>query len=166
MASLIYLLTSHVWRQDHNGFSHQDPGCIDHVVSKRAEVVRVYLPPDTNTLLSTMRHCLASERYVKVVVAGKQPSYDWLDAEAAALHCARGLGIWDWASSEGADPTLVIACAGDVPTLEALASPGSTSASTCPSLAVLCERGGPDAPSDRDRAPARAVPTGVRHDLH
>jgi xylulose-5-phosphate/fructose-6-phosphate phosphoketolase len=122
IASLNYLLTSHVWRQDHNGFSHQDPGFIDHVVNKKAEVVRVYLPPDTNTLLSTMRHCLASEHYVNVVVAGKQPAFDWLDGEAADLHCARGLGIWDWASNDDGDPDVVLACAGDVPTLEALAA--------------------------------------------
>ncbi len=122
VASLNYLLTSHVWRQDHNGFSHQDPGFIDHVVNKGADVVRVYLPPDTNTLLSTMRHCLASTHYVNVVVAGKQPSFDWLDAEAADLHCARGLGIWDWASHVPDDPDVVVACAGDVPTLEALAA--------------------------------------------
>ncbi len=122
IASLNYLLTSHVWRQDHNGFSHQDPGFIDHVVNKKAEVVRVYLPPDTNTLLSTMRHCLASVHYVNVVVAGKQPSYDWLTADEADLHCARGLGIWDWASSGGDEPDVVLACAGDVPTLETLAA--------------------------------------------
>ena len=122
IASLNYLLTSHVWRQDHNGFSHQDPGFIDHVVNKKAEVVRVYLPPDTNTLLSTMRHCLESTHYVNVVVAGKQPVFDWLDRDAADLHCARGLGIWDWASNGGDDPDVVIACAGDVPTLEALAA--------------------------------------------
>ena len=122
VSSLNYLLTSHVWRQDHNGFSHQDPGFIDHVVNKKAEVVRVYLPPDTNTLLSTMRHCLDSQHYVNVVVAGKQPSYDWLDAEQADLHCARGLGIWEWASSGEGEPDVVIACAGDVPTLEALAA--------------------------------------------
>ena len=122
IASLNYLLTSHVWRQDHNGFSHQDPGFIDHVVNKSAEVVRVYLPPDTNTLLSTMQHCLESTHYVNVVVAGKQPTFDWLDAEAADLHCARGLGIWDWASTTETDPDVVIACAGDVPTIEALAA--------------------------------------------
>lgn len=122
IASLNYLLTSHVWRQDHNGFSHQDPGFIDHVVNKKATVVRVYLPPDTNTLLSTMRHCLASTHYVNVVVAGKQPTFDWLDAEQADLHCARGLGIWDWASSGGPEPDVVLAAAGDVPTLEALAA--------------------------------------------
>ncbi|HWJ11150.1 MAG TPA: phosphoketolase family protein [Nocardioides sp.] len=122
ISSLNYLLTSHVWRQDHNGFSHQDPGFIDHVVSKKAEVVRVYLPPDTNTLLATMEHCLASSHYVNVVVAGKQPTHDWLDAEQADLHCARGLGVWDWASSGGDEPDVVLACAGDVPTLEALAA--------------------------------------------
>ena len=122
IASLNYLLTSHVWRQDHNGFSHQDPGFIDHVVNKKASVVRVYLPPDTNTLLSTMQHCLASTHYVNVVVAGKQPTYDWLDAEQADLHCARGLGIWEWASSGGPEPDVVLASAGDVPTLEAMAA--------------------------------------------
>jgi xylulose-5-phosphate/fructose-6-phosphate phosphoketolase len=120
--SLNYLLSSHVWRQDHNGFSHQDPGFIDHVVNKRAEVVRVYLPPDANTLLSTMQHCLASEHYVNVVVSGKQPSFDWLSAEEADLHCARGAGIWEWASNDAGDPDVVIASAGDVPTLEALAA--------------------------------------------
>ncbi len=122
IASLNYLLTSHVWRQDHNGFSHQDPGFIDHVVNKKAEVVRVYLPPDTNTLLSTMAHCLASTHYVNVVVAGKQPQFDWLTPEEADLHCARGVGIWDWASNGGEDPDVVVASAGDVPTLEALAA--------------------------------------------
>lgn len=124
VASLNYLLTSHVWRQDHNGFSHQDPGFIDHVVNKKAEIVRVYLPPDTNTLLAVMRHCLASEHYVNVVVAGKQPTSDWLDAEQADLHCARGVGIWEWASTDVGEPDVVLACAGDVPTLEALAAAG------------------------------------------
>jgi xylulose-5-phosphate/fructose-6-phosphate phosphoketolase len=122
ISSLNYLLTSHVWRQDHNGFSHQDPGFIDHVLNKKAEVVRVYLPPDTNTLLSTMRHCLASEHYINVVVAGKQPSFDWLDVEEAQRHCERGVGIWDWASTGGDQPDVVLVCAGDVPTLEALAA--------------------------------------------
>ncbi len=122
IASLNYLLTSHVWRQDHNGFSHQDPGFIDHVVNKKADVIRVYLPPDTNTLLSVADHCLASRGYVNVIVAGKQPSLDWLDAAAAALHCARGVGVWDWASSDDGDPDVVLACAGDVPTLETLAA--------------------------------------------
>ncbi|GAA3827516.1 phosphoketolase family protein [Nocardioides panacisoli] len=122
VSSLNYLLTSHVWRQDHNGFSHQDPGFIDHVVNKKSSVVRVYLPPDTNTLLSTMQHCLASQHYVNVVVSGKQPGFDWLGADEADLHCARGAGIWDWASNDDGDPDVVIAAAGDVPTLEALAA--------------------------------------------
>ena len=122
IASLNYLLTSHVWRQDHNGFSHQDPGFIDHVINKKPEVVRVYLPPDTNTLLSTIEHNLASTDYVNVIVAGKQPCFDWLTPDQAGDHCARGLGIWDWASNDDGDPDVVIACAGDVPTLEALAA--------------------------------------------
>jgi xylulose-5-phosphate/fructose-6-phosphate phosphoketolase len=124
VASLNYLLTSHVWRQDHNGFSHQDPGFIDHVVNKKAEVVRVYLPPDTNTLLSTVDHCLRSRNYVNVIVAGKQPNPDWLDMEAAILHCTRGAGIWEWASNDddGLEPDVIMACAGDVPTLEVLAA--------------------------------------------
>jgi xylulose-5-phosphate/fructose-6-phosphate phosphoketolase len=123
VASLNYLLTSHVWRQDHNGFSHQDPGFIDHVMNKKAEVIRVYLPPDANTLLSVADHCLRSRNYVNVMVAGKQPAPNWLTIDEAADHCARGLGVWPWASSEGeADPDIVIACAGDVPTLEALAA--------------------------------------------
>ena len=124
VASLNYLLTSHVWRQDHNGFSHQDPGFIDHVMNKKAEVVRVYLPPDANTLLSVADHCLRSRDYVNVIVSGKQPSPDWLDMDAAILHCTRGAGIWEWASSDGAgaEPDVVLACAGDVPTLEVLAA--------------------------------------------
>ena len=124
VASLNYLLTSHVWRQDHNGFSHQDPGFIDHVVNKKAEVIRVYLPPDANTLLSVADHCLRSRNYVNVIVAGKQPCPDWLDMEAAILHCTRGAGIWEWASSDsgGTEPDVVLACAGDVPTLEVLAA--------------------------------------------
>jgi xylulose-5-phosphate/fructose-6-phosphate phosphoketolase len=123
IASLNYLLTSHVWRQDHNGFSHQDPGFIDHVVNKKAEVIRVYLPPDTNTLLSVMDHCLTSRQKVNVVVAGKQPQLNYLGIEEAALHCRRGAGIWEWAGNEdGRDPDVVLACAGDVPTMEALAA--------------------------------------------
>jgi xylulose-5-phosphate/fructose-6-phosphate phosphoketolase len=123
IASLNYLLSSHVWRQDHNGFSHQDPGFVDHVVNKKAEIVRVYLPPDANTLLSVMDHCLRSRDYVNVVVAGKQPSLDWLDMDEAVLHCTRGIGIWDWAgTAEGAEPDVVLGCAGDVPTLEAVAA--------------------------------------------
>ncbi len=123
VASLNYLLTSHVWRQDHNGFSHQDPGFIDHVVNKKATVVRVYLPPDANTLLSVTDHCLRSRCYVNVVVAGKQPAPQWLDMESAVKHCTAGIGIWDWASSDqGGEPDVVMACAGDVPTLETLAA--------------------------------------------
>jgi xylulose-5-phosphate/fructose-6-phosphate phosphoketolase len=125
IASLNYLLSSHVWRQDHNGFSHQDPGFIDHMVNKKAEVVRIYLPPDTNTLLSTMDHCLRSRHYINVVIAGKQPAPSWLTLEEADLHCRRGLGIWDWASTDSqSDPDVVMACAGDVPTMEALAATG------------------------------------------
>jgi xylulose-5-phosphate/fructose-6-phosphate phosphoketolase len=124
IASLNYLLSSHVWRQDHNGFSHQDPGFIDHVVNKRAEVVRVYLPPDANTLLSTYDHCLRSRQYVNVVVSGKQPAPNYLTMEEAVAHCTRGLGIWEWAGSEtlGEEPDVVIATCGDVPTLEGLAA--------------------------------------------
>ena len=122
IASLNYLLTSHVWRQDHNGASHQDPGFIDHVANKRAEVVRVYLPPDANTLLSVADHCLRSRQYVNVVVAGKQPALTYLDMDQAIAHCTRGLGIWDWASSADGEPDVVMACAGDIPTLETLAA--------------------------------------------
>jgi len=123
IASLNYLLASHVWRQDHNGFTHQDPGFIDHVVNKKAEVVRVYLPPDANCLLSVMDHCLRSRHYVNVVVAGKHPSPQWLSMEAAVAHCTQGAGIWGWASNDqSAEPDVVMACAGDVPTLETLAA--------------------------------------------
>ncbi|NJL98968.1 MAG: phosphoketolase family protein [Synechococcaceae cyanobacterium SM2_3_2] len=123
IASLNYLLTSHVWRQDHNGFSHQDPGFIDHVINKKADVIRVYLPPDANTLLSVTDHCLRSRHYVNVVVAGKQPALQYLDMDAAIKHCTTGVGIWDWASTDqGAEPDVVMACAGDVPTMETLAA--------------------------------------------
>ena len=122
IASLNYLLTSHVWRQDHNGFSHQDPGFIDHVVNKKADVVRVYLPPDTNTLLSVADHCLRSRNYVNVIIAGKQPAPQWLTIDEAAVQCERGVGIWKWASNDDGKPDVVMACAGDVPTLETLAA--------------------------------------------
>ncbi|WP_296154179.1 MULTISPECIES: phosphoketolase [unclassified Pseudonocardia] len=126
IASLNYLLSSHVWRQDHNGFSHQDPGFLDHVINKKAEITRVYLPPDTNTLLSTMDHCLRSRHYVNVVVAGKQPQLTYLSMDEAIAHCTRGLGIWEWASNPSddtvGDPDVVLACCGDVPTLETLAA--------------------------------------------
>jgi xylulose-5-phosphate/fructose-6-phosphate phosphoketolase len=124
IASLNYLLSSHVWRQDHNGFSHQDPGFIDHVVNKRAEVVRVYLPPDSNTLLSVADHCLRSRNYVNVIVAGKQPALTFLTMDEAIAHCTRGLGIWDWAGNTTGEPDVVLGCAGDVPTLEAVAAAG------------------------------------------
>jgi xylulose-5-phosphate/fructose-6-phosphate phosphoketolase len=123
IASLNYLLTSHVWRQDHNGFTHQDPGFIDHVVNKKADIVRVYLPPDVNTLLSVADHCLRSRNYVNVIVAGKQPALQWLDMGSAIEHCTSGIGIWQWASTDqGSDPDVVMVCAGDVPTLETLAA--------------------------------------------
>jgi xylulose-5-phosphate/fructose-6-phosphate phosphoketolase len=121
--SLNYLLTSHVWRQDHNGFSHQDPGFIDHVINKKAEVIRVYLPPDGNTLLSVADHCLRTRQYVNVIVAGKQPQLQYLDIDDAVVHCTKGIGIWDWASTDdGGEPDIVLGCAGDVPTMETLAA--------------------------------------------
>ncbi|MCX5144754.1 phosphoketolase [Streptomyces sp. NBC_00338] len=126
IASLNYLLTSHVWRQDHNGFSHQDPGFVDHILNKSPEVVRVYLPPDANTLLSVADHALRSRDYVNVIVAGKQPGFDWLTLDQARAHCARGAGVWEWAGTEDGsrEPDVVLACAGDVPTLETLAAAG------------------------------------------
>ncbi|HVN12205.1 MAG TPA: phosphoketolase family protein, partial [Kineosporiaceae bacterium] len=123
LASLNYLLTSLVWRQDHNGFSHQDPGFIDHVVNKKAEVIRVYLPPDANTLLSVADHCLRSKNYVNVIVGGKQPALQYLTMDEAVVHCTKGIGIWEWASTDaGEEPDIVFGCAGDVPTMEALAA--------------------------------------------
>ena len=123
IASLNYLLSSHVWRQDHNGFSHQDPGFIDHVVNKKAEVIRVCLPPDANTLLSVGDHCLRSRNYVIVIVAGKQPALNYLSMDDAIVHCTRGAGIWEWASNDaGGSPDVVLGCCGDVPTLETLAA--------------------------------------------
>jgi xylulose-5-phosphate/fructose-6-phosphate phosphoketolase len=122
IASLNYLLTSLVWRQDHNGFSHQDPGFIDHLVNKKADVVRVYLPPDANTLLSVADHCLRSKNYINLIVAGKQPAPQWLTIDEAVAHCTTGLGVWKWASNDEGDPDVVMACCGDVPTLETLAA--------------------------------------------
>jgi xylulose-5-phosphate/fructose-6-phosphate phosphoketolase len=123
IASLSYLLSSHVWRQNHNGFSHQDPGFIDHAVNKKADIIRVYLPPDANTLLSVTDHCLRSRNYINIVVAGKQPALQYLDMDSAIKHCTAGIGIWEWASNDkGGEPDLVMACAGDVPTLETLAA--------------------------------------------
>ncbi len=122
IASLNYLLTSHVWRQDHNGFSHQDPGFIDHLANKKAEIVRIYLPPDANCLLSVADHCLRSRNYINLIIAGKQPQLQWLDIESAVRHCTDGAGIWPWASNDDGDPDVVMACAGDIPTLETLAA--------------------------------------------
>jgi xylulose-5-phosphate/fructose-6-phosphate phosphoketolase len=122
IASLNYLLTSHVWRQDHNGFSHQDPGFIDLVANKKSDIARIYLPPDANCLLSVADHCLRSHNYINLIIAGKQPEWQWLDIDSAVRHCAAGAGIWRWASNDGGDPDVVMACAGDVPTLETLAS--------------------------------------------
>ncbi len=122
IASLNYLLTSHVWRQDHNGFSHQDPGFIDHLANKKSDIVRIYLPPDANCLLSVADHCLRSRNYINLIVAGKQPEWQWLDIDAAVRHCSVGAGIWTWASNDAGDPDVVMACAGDVPTLETLAA--------------------------------------------
>jgi xylulose-5-phosphate/fructose-6-phosphate phosphoketolase len=123
IASLNYLLSSHVWRQDHNGFSHQDPGFIDHLLNKKADVVRIYLPPDANTLLSVADHCLRSKHYINLIVAGKQPQPQWLTMDEAVQHCTTGLGVWHWASNDdGGEPDAVMACAGDVPTLETLAA--------------------------------------------
>jgi xylulose-5-phosphate/fructose-6-phosphate phosphoketolase len=122
IASLNYLLTSHVWRQDHNGFSHQDPGFIDLVANKKSDIARIYLPPDANCLLSVADHCLRSRSYINLIIAGKQPEWQWLDIDSAVRHCAAGAGIWRWASNDAGDPDVVMACAGDVPTLETLAS--------------------------------------------
>jgi xylulose-5-phosphate/fructose-6-phosphate phosphoketolase len=122
IASLNYLLTSHVWRQDHNGASHQDPGFIDHIANKTAELARIYLPPDANCLLSVADHCLRSRNYINLIVAGKQPEWQWLDIDAAVRHCAAGAGIWPFASNDAGDPDVVMACAGDVPTLETMAA--------------------------------------------
>ena len=122
IASLNYLLTSHVWRQDHNGFSHQDPGFIDHVANKKSDIVRIYLPPDANCLLSVTDHCLRSRDYINLIIAGKQPEWQWLDMDSAVRHCTAGAGIWQWASNDDGDPDVVMACAGDVPTLETLAA--------------------------------------------
>ena len=162
IASLNYLLSSHVWRQDHNGFSHQDPGFIDHVMNKKAEIIRVYLPPDANTLLSVTDHCLRSRNYVNVIVAGKQPELQWLDMDAAIKHCTAGLGIWEWASNdEGGDPDVVMACCGDVPTLGNAGS-GRDPATAVPGSEDPChQRGGPDDTSAAERAPSWAERQGL-----
>ena len=168
IASLNYLLTSHVWRQDHNGFSHQDPGFIDHVMNKKAEVVRVYLPPDANTLLSVTDHCLRSRNYVNVIVAGKQPALQYLDMDAAVKHCTRGhrhLGVGEQRSRNG-EPDVVMACAGDVPTLETLAAVDILR-QNCPRTEdSRRQRRGSDEAAARHRAPARPERQGFRHAVH
>ena len=167
IASLNYLLSSHVWRQDHNGFTHQDPGFIDHVVNKKASVVRVYLPPDANCLLSVMDHCLRSRHYVNVVVAGKHPAPQWLAIEDAARHCAEGIGVWHWASNDdGGEPDVVMACAGDVPTLETLAAV-SILRQSLPTLKIRRRQcGRSDAAAAGQRAPARTDRCGFRSPVH
>ena len=158
IASLNILLASHVWRQDHNGFTHQDPGFIDHVCNKKAEIIRVYLPPDTNTLLSVADHCLRSRNYVNVIVASKHPSPQWLDMDAAIKHCVGGIGIWEWASNDrGSEPDVVMACAGDVPTLETLAAVQLLREHVPDFEDPGRQRGGPDAAPAGDRASARAL---------
>ena len=167
IASLNYLLTSHVWRQDHNGFSHQDPGFIDHVVNKKAEVVRVYLPPDANTLLSVADHCLRSRNYVNVIVAGKQPALNYLTMDEAVLHCTQGAGIWRWASNdEGVEPDVVLGCAGDVPTMETLAAAALLREHLPGPQGARGQRRGPHAPAAAVGAPARPERSPVRLALH
>ena len=166
IASLNYLLSSHVWRQDHNGFSHQDPGFIDHVVNKKAEIIRVYLPPDANCLLSVADHCLESRDYVNVIVAGKQPALDYLSIDDAIMHCTRGLGIWEWASNDEGDPDVVMACCGDVP------DPGDAGRRRHPApraarpAGARRQRRRPDAAPARQRASARALRPRLRHAVH
>ncbi len=155
IASLNYLLTSHVWRQDHNGFSHQDPGFIDHIANKKADVVRIYLPPDTNCLLSVADHCLRSRHYVNLIVAGKQPAPNWLDMDAAVRHCTTGLGAWDWAGNDDGSPDVVMACAGDVPTLEILAAVSAAARRRSRSSHPGGQRRGPDGSSARQRTSPR-----------
>ena len=157
IASLNYLLSSLVWRQDHNGFSHQDPGFIDHIVNKKAEVIRVYLPPDANTLLSVTDHCLRSRNYVNLVVAGKQPAPQWLTMDQAIKHCTAGIGIWEWASNDqGGDPDVVMACCGDVPTLECLAAVSLAPRAPPGIENPRHQRGGFDETSAGERAPSRS----------
>ena len=167
ISSLNYLLSSHVWRQDHNGFSHQDPGFIDHVVNKKAEIIRVYLPPDANTLLSVMDHCLRSRDYVNVVVAGKQPTLDWLSMDDAILHCTRGIGTWDWASSDaGVEPDVVLGCAGDVPDARGAGRHGAVARAPARAEGARRQRRRPHAPAGLRRAPPRPLRPRVRRALH
>jgi xylulose-5-phosphate/fructose-6-phosphate phosphoketolase len=167
IASLNYLLSSHVWRQDHNGFSHQDPGFIDHVVNKKAEIIRVYLPPDANTLLSVTDHCLRSRDYVNVIVAGKQSEPQWLDMETAIGHWPAGIGIWPWASNDqGDEPDIVMACCGDVPTLETHRGGAVAAAARARPEDPRDQRRGPDEAPARERAPARLERHRLRRALH
>jgi xylulose-5-phosphate/fructose-6-phosphate phosphoketolase len=167
IASLNYLLSSHVWRQDHNGFSHQDPGFIDHVVNKKAAIVRVSLPPDANCLLSVADHCLRSRDYVNVIVAGKQPALAYLSMDDAVVHCTRGVGIWSWASNDaGVEPDVVLACAGDIPTLECLAATALLRERLSDLPRPRRQRRRPAGPATRQRAPPWAERRGVRRPLH
>jgi xylulose-5-phosphate/fructose-6-phosphate phosphoketolase len=166
ISSLNYLLSSHVWRQDHNGFTHQDPGFIDVVANKKAEIVRVYLPPDANCLLSVMDHCLRSRHYVNVVIAGKHPAPQWLTMDAAVRHCTKGIGIWTWASNdENIEPDVVMVCAGDVPTLETLAAV-SILRKRVPDLKIRVERGESDEDPNAYRASARTERYGFRFPVY
>ena len=167
IASLNYLLSSHVWRQDHNGFSHQDPGFIDHVVNKKAEIIRVYLPPDANWLLSVADHCLRSRHYVNVIVAGKQPALDYLSMDEAIVHCTRGIGIWEWASNDdGGEPDVVLACCRRHP--DARDARRGRAAARAPARpeGARRQRRRPDAAPAGDRAPARPLRPRVRRALH
>ena len=167
IASLNYLLSSHVWRQDHNGFSHQDPGFIDHVVNKKAEVIRVYLPPDANTLLSVADHCLRSRHYVNVIVAGKQPALDYLSIDDAVVHCTRGAGIWDWASNdEGGEPDVVHGVLRRRPDARDARRGRDPARAASRAQGARRERRRPDAPPARHRASARPVRCRVRLALH
>ena len=167
IASLNYLLSSHVWRQDHNGFSHQDPGFIDHVVNKKAEIIRVYLPPDANTLLSVADHCLRSRHYVNVIVAGKQPALNFLSMDDAIIHCTRGLGIWEWASNDdGGEPDVVLACCGDVPTLETACGRRDPPRAPARPEGSRRQRRRPDATATGDRASAWPLRHRVRLAVH
>ena len=167
ISSLNYLLASHVWQQDHNGFTHQDPGFLDHVINKKADIVRVYLPPDANCLLSVFDHCLRSRNYVNVVVAGKHALPQWLSMDAAVVHCTEGIGIWQWASNDqGSEPDVVMACCGDTPTLEILAAV-SILREHLPELENPCgQRGRSDAAAIRERTPARPERPGLRFAVH
>ena len=165
IASLNYLLSSLVWRQDHNGFSHQDPGFIDHLVNKKADVVRIYLPPDANTLLSVADHCLRSRNYINLIVAGKQPAPQWLTIDEAIAHCTTGLGVWPWASNDEGNPEVVMACCGDVPTMEALAAVMLAARADSRFAHPRGERGGSDGAAAAVGASARAAGRGVRPNL-